>query len=119
MSEGWAYSPTQDTTEEGGVEALWRGEAALHLRHRHLVLGGGGEEGEAAWHGAEHIVAREHPGHAHALLALEPCKTPQALRGVLFAASQEGREWRSVGEKGGNGEREKGSGEVVLYEGRC
>lgn len=58
VSEGWAYSPAQDTTEEGGVEALRRGEAALHLRYRHLVLGGGGEEGEAAWHGAEHVVAR-------------------------------------------------------------
>lgn len=52
-----ALGSAKDTPEEGGIEALGRGEAALYLRHRHLILGGRGEEGQPAGHGAENVIA--------------------------------------------------------------
>ena len=47
------WLPAQDAAEQGGVETLWRGEAALHLRDGHLVLGRGGQEGQATGDRAE------------------------------------------------------------------
>ena len=47
--------PPENSTKQGCVEALWRRESALNLCHCDLVLGGGGEEGEASWDGAEDV----------------------------------------------------------------
>lgn len=53
--------PAQDAAEEGGVETLGGREPSLHLPDRHLVLGGGAEQGEAARHRAEDLVGIRHP----------------------------------------------------------
>ena len=50
------HSPSQDSSEEGRVEALWRRQPPLHLRHRHLVLGRGAEQGQPAGDGAEDLM---------------------------------------------------------------
>ena len=60
--------PAQDSPEQRGVEALWGREAALHLGHGHLVLGGGAEQGEAAGHGAEHLGGVGHHAQQGVLL---------------------------------------------------
>ena len=53
----WSNVPPENSTKKGGVEAFRRRESALNLCHCHLVLGGGGEEGEAARGGAEDLVS--------------------------------------------------------------
>ena len=58
--------PSENSAKEGSVETLWRRESPLDLSDGHLVLGGGGQEGEAAWHGAEDV--RGQGGHHHVLL---------------------------------------------------
>ena len=58
--------PSENSAKEGSVETLWRRESPLDLSNGHLVLGGGGQEGEAAWHGAEDV--RGQGGHHHVLL---------------------------------------------------
>ena len=53
--EGKPNSPAQHAAQQRGVETLGRGQPPLHLGDGDLVLGGGGEEGEAARGGAEHL----------------------------------------------------------------
>jgi len=47
--------PAENPTQKGGVKALWWGQPALHLWDSDFVLGGGGQEGEAAGHAAEEV----------------------------------------------------------------
>ena len=47
--------PSQHTAQKGGVQALWRGEAALDLRDRDLVLRGRAQQGEPPRHRAEDV----------------------------------------------------------------
>ena len=54
---------SENTAKEGGIEALWWREPPLDLSNGHLVLGGGGEEGEAARSRTED-VGGQHRGHA-------------------------------------------------------
>lgn len=54
-------SPAENPAEERGVETLGGREPPLHLPDRHLVLGGGAEQREAAGHGAEDLVGIRHP----------------------------------------------------------
>ena len=50
----------QYAAEQRRVQALGRREATLHLAHRHLVLGVGAEEREAARHMAEYVRCGDH-----------------------------------------------------------
>ena len=61
--------PPENSTKKGGVETFrWR-EPALDLCNCDLVLGGGGEEGEAAGDGAEDVGGQG--GHHQVLLHLQ------------------------------------------------
>ena len=51
-------SPSENSAEQGGVQALGGRESPLDLRYRDFVLGGGGQEGEAAGGGAEDLVSK-------------------------------------------------------------
>jgi len=61
-------SPAQDSAQQGSVEALRWGEAALHLPHRHLVLGVGAEQRQATRDRTEHLRWVGHGSHAETLL---------------------------------------------------
>ena len=50
-----SFLPAKDSAEEGGVEAFGRREASLDFADRHLVLGCGRQERQAAGHRAEHV----------------------------------------------------------------
>lgn len=51
-----AVVPSQHTPQQGGVEALRRGQSPLHLPYGHFVLGGGAEQGQAARYRAEDLI---------------------------------------------------------------
>ena len=53
--------PSEDSTKERGIETFRRRESPLDLRYRDFVLGGGGQEGEAARGGAEDLVSKLGP----------------------------------------------------------
>lgn len=59
--DSWSSLPAEDPAEERGVETLGGREPPLHLPDRHLVLGGGAEQGQAAGHGAENLVGIRDP----------------------------------------------------------
>ena len=61
--------PPENSTQKGGVEAFRRRESALNLCDCDLVLGGGGEEGEATGDGAEDVGGQG--GHHQVLLHLQ------------------------------------------------
>jgi hypothetical protein len=74
--------PSEDATQKGGVEALWWGQPPLHLRNGDLVLGGGGQEGEAA-RGRAEDVSGEDGGEAVVLVLLAAVAgVPEAGRGA-------------------------------------
>jgi len=50
------YIPSQHAPQQGGVQALGRGQSPLHLPYGHFVLGGGAEQRQAARYRAEHLV---------------------------------------------------------------
>lgn len=64
LSQGLSVLPSQHAPQQGGVEALGRGQSPLHLPYGHLVLGGGAEQRQAARYRAEHLVdADGHSAH--------------------------------------------------------
>ena len=54
----FSLGPPEDSTKERSIETLGRRESPLDLRYRDFVLGGGGQEGEAARGGAEDLVSK-------------------------------------------------------------
>ena len=66
----YPLSPPQHSSQQTRVQTLRRRQPPLNLPHRHLVLGGGGQEGEAARDRAED-VSRRHGQHG-GLLAPVP-----------------------------------------------
>ena len=79
--------PSEDTAEEWSVEALWRGQPPLHLRHRHLVLGRWAEERQPSGDRAEHIGWG--CGHQEAILdVLVPRSDSWKKRLLQFLSSQ-------------------------------
>lgn len=73
------HVPAQDSSEQRGIEALRRGQTSLNLSDRHLVLGGGAEEGQAARDGAEDL-----------------CRVGHAAQTQAFFSEGQGRDRRSV-----------------------
>jgi hypothetical protein len=60
-----SFLPAKDSAEEGGVEAFGRREASLDFADRHLVLGCGRQERQAAGHRAEHVRWRNWARQQH------------------------------------------------------
>lgn len=60
--------PAEDSAQQRSVEALGRGEPPLHLPDGDLILGGGAEQRQAAWHRAENLGRVGHGAHAEAVL---------------------------------------------------
>lgn len=54
--------PSQNTSEEGGVEALWWWQAPLHLCDGHFVLGSGAEQRQATRNRAEQVGGVDNTG---------------------------------------------------------
>lgn len=48
--------PSQHAPQQGGVEALGRGQSPLHFTYGHFILWSGAEQRQAAWYRAEHLV---------------------------------------------------------------
>lgn len=52
--------PAQDAAQQGGIEALWRGQSSFHLSDGDFVLGGGAEQWESTRYRTEKVCGVHH-----------------------------------------------------------